>query len=92
MEKGKPFRLSINGQIIVNLVLFWEDNLNYAKLSINKQRKYRINDIWMICFGEPAKKKLNKVKSNGKEPTELKHEDLLICSLIVLGFSLNNKL
>ena len=36
-------------------------------------------------------KKLNKVKSNSKEPAELKINDLLICSLTVLGFSLNNK-
>ena len=46
----------------------------------------------MIYFSKPAKKKLNKVKSNSKEPTELKYKDLLICSLTVLGFSLNNKL
>jgi len=46
----------------------------------------------MICFDELAKKKFNKVKSNGKEPTELKYEDLLICSPIILRFSLNNKL
>jgi len=46
----------------------------------------------MICFSELAKKKLNKVKSNSKEPTELKYKDLLICSPTILGFSLNNKL
>jgi len=92
MEKGKPSRLSVNGQIIINPVLFQEDNLNYIKPSIDKQRKYWTNDIWIICFGELAKKKLNKVKSNSKEPTELKHKDLLIYSLIILKFSLNNKL
>lgn len=92
MEKGKPSRLSVDGRIIVDPVLFRENNPNYAKPSIDEQRKYRTNDIWTICFGEPAEKKLNKVKSNGKEPTELKHEDLLICSPTVLGFSLDNKL
>ena len=46
----------------------------------------------MIYFGEPVEKKLNKVKSNSKESTKLKHKDLLIYSLTVLGFSLNNKL
>ena len=46
----------------------------------------------MICFSKLAKKKLNKVKSNSKEPTKLKYKDLLIYSLTVLGFSLNNKL
>ncbi|OCL00144.1 uncharacterized protein K441DRAFT_533489, partial [Cenococcum geophilum 1.58] len=92
IEKGKPSRLSINSWIIVNPVLFRENNLNYTKPSINKQRKYRTNDIWTICFNEPAKKKLNKVKSNGKEPTELKYKDLFIYSPTILGFSLNNKL
>ena len=38
-----------------------------------------------------GEKKLNKVKSKGKEPTELKINDLLICSPTILGFSLNNK-
>jgi len=42
-------------------------------------------------FNNLAEKKLNKVKSNGKEPTELKNDNLLICSPIILGFSLNDK-
>jgi len=42
-------------------------------------------------FNNLAEEKLNKVKSNGKEPTELKNNNLLICSPTVLGFSLNNK-
>ena len=46
----------------------------------------------MIYFSELVEKKFNKVKSNGKELTELKYKDLLICNLIILGFSFNNKL
>jgi len=42
-------------------------------------------------FNNPAEKKLNKVKSNSKEPTELNNNNLLICSPTILGFSLNNK-
>ena len=33
----------------------------------------------------------DKVKSNGKKPVKLKIDDLLIYSLIILRFSLNNK-
>jgi hypothetical protein len=46
----------------------------------------------MIYFGKLAKKKLNKVKSNNKESNKLKYKDLLIYSLTILKFSLNNKL
>jgi len=42
-------------------------------------------------FNNLAEKKLNKVKSNSKEPAELKNDNLLICSPTILGFSLNNK-
>ena len=42
-------------------------------------------------FNNLVEKKLNKVKSNSKEPTELKIDNLLICSPTILGFSLNNK-
>jgi hypothetical protein len=38
-----------------------------------------------------GEKKLNKVKSNSKEPAELKINNLLIYSPTILGFSLNNK-
>ena len=87
--------MSINSQIIVDLVLFQEYNLNYIKPSINKLRKHINSDIYVFnftkLFNNLIEKKLNKVKSNGKEPTELKNDNLLICSPIILGFSLNDK-
>jgi len=42
-------------------------------------------------FNNLIKKKVNKVKSNSKKPTELKNNNLLIYSLIILNFNLNNK-
>ena len=42
-------------------------------------------------FNNPAEKELNKVKSNSKEPIELKNNNLLIYNPTILGFSLNNK-
>ena len=47
--------------------------------------------MYVFNFDNLAEKKLNKVKNNSKEPTELKNDDLPICSLTVLGFSLNSK-
>ena len=47
--------------------------------------------MYVFNFSKLGEKKLNKVKSNGKEPAELKNNNLLIYNLTVLGFSLNNK-
>jgi hypothetical protein len=47
--------------------------------------------MYVFNFSIPGEKKLNKVKSNSKEPTELKNNNLLICSPTILGFSLNYK-
>jgi len=87
--------LSINSRIIVDLVLFREYNLNYTKLSVNKLRKYTNSNIYIFdfakLFNNLIKKKLDKVKSNGKKPVELKNNNLLIYNLIILKFSFNNK-
>ena len=87
--------MSVNSRIIVDPVLFQEYNLNYTKPSINKLRKHTNSNIYIFDFAKlfdgPAEKKLNKVKSNSKEPAELKNNNLLICSPTILGFSLNNK-
>ena len=47
--------------------------------------------MYVFDFDNSAEKKLDKVGNNGKEPTELKNDDLLICSPTVLGFTLNGK-
>jgi hypothetical protein len=47
--------------------------------------------MYVFNFSKPREKKLNEVKSNGKEPAELKNDNLLICSPTILGFSLNYK-
>ncbi|OCL12971.1 P-loop containing nucleoside triphosphate hydrolase protein [Glonium stellatum] len=91
MEKGKPTKLSVDGRIIVDPALFREYNPNYTKPSIDELRKHTNSDMYAFNFSKPGEKKLNEVKSNGKEPAELKNDDLLICSPTVLGFSLNYK-
>jgi hypothetical protein len=95
IEKGKPAKLSVDGRIIVDPVLFREYNPNYTKPSVDELRKHTNSDMYIFdfakLFDDPAEKKLDKVKSNGKEPAELKNDNLLICSPTVLGFSLNDK-
>ena len=91
IEKGNPTKVSIDGRIIVDPVLFQEYNPNYTKPNINKLRKHINSDIYVFDFSKLGEKKLDKVKSNGKEPAKLKNNNLLICSLTILGFNLNNK-
>jgi hypothetical protein len=83
--------VSVNSRIIVDPVLFRKYNLNYTKPSIDKLRKHTNSDIYAFNISILGEKKLNKVKSNSKEPAELKIDDLLICSPTILGFSLDNK-
>ena len=63
--------------------------------SINELQKHTNSNIYAFNFAKLfdnlAEKKFNIVKDNVKKPAELKNDDLLICSLTVLGFSLNYK-
>jgi hypothetical protein len=77
---------------VVDTAYFREENPNYTRPSIKESDKgppSYIIDLAKITekLSPPAKKS----KSNGMDLSEIKGDDLLICSPTVLRFSLSNK-
>ncbi|CZR66033.1 uncharacterized protein PAC_15933 [Phialocephala subalpina] len=94
MKKNRPVKLFVNSRIIVDAAYFREANPNYAKPSIDEHNKESSsNHGWLYLGGDDdSEKSSDSVKSNGMEPSDVKGDDLLICSPTVLGFSLGIKL
>jgi hypothetical protein len=92
MEKGRLIKMTINGQIMVNPAHFKETNPNYKKPSISEPSKSTTN-IWLFLdVGGTTKTSTDVVNSIRKESAEVARDDVLLCSLTVLGFSLDKKL
>ena len=94
MKKNRPVKLFVNSRIIVDAAYFREANPNYAKASVDESNKKSSSDDGWLLFGDEddSEKPTDSVKSNGIKPSEVKGDDLLICSPTVLGFSLGIKM
>ena len=78
---------------MVDAIYFREANPNYARASINEPNKESSSlSDWTIFGSDDSEKSPNAVKKTSMEPSDVKGDDLLICSLTLLGFSLGNKL
>ena len=94
MKKNRPVKLFVNSRVMVDAAYFREANPNYAKATVDESNKESSSsDGWILLGGDDdSEKSSDSVKSNGMEPSEVKGDNLLICSPTVLGFSLGNKL
>jgi hypothetical protein len=94
MKKNRPVKLFVNSRIMVDEAYFREANPNYAKARINESEKESSSGNGWIIFGDEddSEKASDSVKTNGMEPSEVKGDDLLICSPTVRGFSLGIKM
>lgn len=87
MEKGEVVEVPVKGRIMVDAAFFRENNPNYVRPRINGlTEKKSLDDGWFTLVPE------NEVKSNGREPTKIKEDYLLLCSPTVRGWSFGNKL
>ena len=79
---------------MINTVYFQEANLNYARPWINRsEHENFLNNIFSPFKSDNELiNQSNQVKSNGKNPTDMMEDDLILCSSTVLGFSYGNKL
>jgi hypothetical protein len=84
--------LSVNSRIIVNTAFFRQINPNYIRPSITSVDKYRDNTTWELLIIDPLGSPPNKGKTKSVDRAKLKEDDFLVCSLTVLGFSLEDKL
>ncbi|EED14980.1 hypothetical protein TSTA_044460 [Talaromyces stipitatus ATCC 10500] len=79
-------KLHVDGRIMVDAAIFRRSNLNYPRLEI---KKLDIADFLFqqVKQGEPE----GHVRSKDIDFREIKEGDLAMCSPIVLGLSLNQK-
>ncbi|PMD60368.1 uncharacterized protein K444DRAFT_642994 [Hyaloscypha bicolor E] len=93
LGKNYPVKLLVNSRIMVNAIYFREANPNYARASMDESDKESSSlSGWTILGSDESEKSPDAVKKTGMEPSDVKGEDLLICSPTLLGFSLGNKL
>lgn len=87
MEKGEVVEVPLKGRIMVDAAFCREKNPNYVRPRISGLAEEKSLDHgWFTLVPE------NGVKSNGREPSNMKEDDLLLCSPTVRGWSLGNKL
>jgi hypothetical protein len=85
-HKGQLMKHHVNSRVMVDAGLFRKVNPNYARLQIKKPQ-------YMDIFGQVRESdSVDRVRSNGMDPSELREDDLAICSPTLLGFSLNEKI
>jgi hypothetical protein len=87
IEKEKVVEIFIKSRVVVDVVYFREENPNYTRPSIKESNK----NLSLICYDpDEVNKKLSSAKGSGMDPSEVRGDDLLICSPTVPGFSLGN--
>jgi hypothetical protein len=88
IEKEKVVEIFIKSRVVVDAAYFREENPNYARPSIKESDD---GSGWIfIDLDEPSEKSSSSAKGNGIDPSEVKGDDLLICSPTLPGFSLGN--
>lgn len=87
MEKGEVVEVPVKSRIMVDAAFFRENNPNYVRPRISglTEKKSLDNGWFSFVFDD-------EVKSNGRAPSEMKEDDLLLCSPTVRGWSFGNKL
>jgi hypothetical protein len=84
-NKDQLMKVHVISRIMIDAQQFRKWNPNYARLTTKKPH----TDM----FGQILDHEIiDRVQSNGMDPSELKEEELAICSPTVLGFSLNEKI
>jgi hypothetical protein len=94
MRKEQPIKAPINSRVMIDAVYFQEANPNYTRPRISESGRQGSSDIAGILFwgDERSTNRSDQVKSNGRDPVEMKEDDLILCSPTVSGFSYSNKL
>ena len=90
IEKGRVVEIFIKSRVVVDAAYFREENPNYTRPSI-KESNGGPPPCWTIIdLDEDDEEGPSPGKGNGIDPSEVKGDDLLICSPTVPGFSLGN--
>ena len=94
VRKGKPIKVPVNCRIMIDAIYFREANPNYARPRISGFEHEDLSNNAFDFFesGDGSMTRSDQVKGDGKDPTEMTEDDLILCSPTVPGFCYGNKL
>ena len=90
IEKGRVVQIFIKSRIVVDAAYFREENPNYTRPSIKESNGGTSTGWVLIDLDELDEEEPSLAQGSGMDPSEVKGDDLLICSPTVPGFSLGN--
>ena len=90
IEKGRVVQIFIKSRIVVDPAYFREENPNYTRPSIKESNGGTSTGWVVIDFDELDERQPSPAQGGGMDPSEVKGDDLLICSPTFPGFSLGN--
>jgi hypothetical protein len=93
IERGRVVEIFVESRVVVDAAYFREENPNYTRPSIKESNRGPPPppSSWtFIDLDEIDEEGPSPAKGNGMDPSEVKGDDLLICSPTVPGFSLGN--
>jgi hypothetical protein len=90
IEKGRVVEVFIKSRVVVDAAYFREENPNYTRPSIEESNKGSPTGWHMIDLDEDDETSSSPAKDSETDPSEVKGDDLLICSPTIPGFSLGN--
>ncbi len=93
IEKGRVVEIFIKSRVVVDAAYFREENPNYARPNIKESNggpPPPLSSWTLFDPDEIDEEGPSPAKGNGMDPSEVKGDDLLICSPTVPGFSLGN--
>ncbi len=89
-RKGVPFKVHVSSRVIVDAASFKEANPNYSIPKIQESSDNVYEFALFIC-GNPSSTTSQSTVERTLSAQVIQHEDLLICSPTVLGYSLQDK-
>ncbi|KAH8757124.1 P-loop containing nucleoside triphosphate hydrolase protein [Hyaloscypha finlandica] len=93
IERGRVVEIFVESRVVVDPAYFREENPNYTRPSIKESNRGPpppLSSWTFIDLDEIDEEGPSPAKGNGMDPSEVKGDDLLICSPTVPGFSLGN--
>jgi len=90
IDKDRVVEIPVESRVVVDAAYFREENPNYARPSIKNSDKGSPPG-WHVIDFDDAEEVSAPAKNNGMDPSEVRGDDLLICSATVPGFSLGDR-
>ena len=91
LSSGKVDKVYVDGRAVINASSFRQNNPNYWFSQIHERSHKSLFSYPSVFDHLGAHQDKLSFGSNSVIPSEMKEEDLLLCSLTVLGFSLRDK-